>query len=61
MSPAEAGIEEQITHALRRVVAATSREERADWSAKFTTLVNERNAYRTPRQIAALESTKGLR
>lgn len=47
--------------AYHRMVTATTDESRRLWGGRFTTYCNERNAARTPEQIAELEREKGLR
>lgn len=51
----------RIDDAYHRMVTAETPESRRLWGDRFTAYCNERNAERTPEQIAELELEKGLR
>ena len=54
-------IDMHIDDCLHRMAAADTTDSRKLWSERLTALINERNASRTPAQIAALEAAKGLK
>lgn len=61
MIPVRSMIDMRIDDAYHRMVFAETAESKRLWGDRFTNLVNQRNAERTPEQIAELEREKGLR
>ena len=59
--PERTEIDVKVDDAYHRMVTATTDESRRLWGGRFTAYCNERNAERTPEQIAELEREKGLR
>ena len=59
MSPAE--YESIIDRAERGMLEASNREDREFYARAFVNAINERNAQRTPEEVAELERQRGLR
>lgn len=59
MTPAEH--EARIDYAERHMLQAETRTDRATFAAAFLQAITERNAERTPEQVAELERERGLR
>ena len=52
--------EEAITAAFNAMVATSDKDKRRVYAASMLDLIAERNAARTPAEIAAIEQARGL-
>ncbi len=59
--PEHTYLHRRIDRAYTRMVAAKSQEWAHRWGDAFVTYVRARNAQRTPREVAELETRMGLR
>lgn len=59
--PERTELDIKVDDAYHRMVTAATDESRRLWGGRFTDLVNQRNAERTPEEIERIEREKGLR